>query len=228
MRGCRVKLLALADDLTGALEIGGIFGGRGAVSLVTTERTLDPPGLDGCTSILTVDTDSRHLPPDVAARRVAELARCAASRDIPFIYKKTDSTLRGNIGAELRGLMDAFPGQTVALEVVGDDQQLADLILFQPKPGVHQDGLVQVELLFEDAVALFLLLVLRLTRATGAAPGRPGTARRDVEDEEDEQRDQSEGRYDQNEPLDCVLEHRARRLDVSPRAQGRAAVENEK
>ncbi len=113
MRERCVKLLALADDLTGALEIGGIFGGRGVVSLVTTERTLDPPGLDGCASILTVDTDSRHLPPDVAAGRVAELARCAASRGIPLIYKKTDSTLRGNIGAELRALMDAFPGRTL-------------------------------------------------------------------------------------------------------------------
>ncbi len=108
-KGCNVRLLALADDLTGALEIGGIFGGRGALSLVTTERTLNPHGLTGATSVLTIDTDSRHLPPEQAADRIAELARRAAAGEIPLIYKKTDSTLRGNIGAELRALMNAFP-----------------------------------------------------------------------------------------------------------------------
>ncbi len=109
--GCNVRLLALADDLTGALEVGGIFGGRGAVSLVTTELTLSPPGLTAATSVLTIDTDSRHLPPEQAADRIGELARRAAAGDISLIYKKTDSTLRGNIGAELRALMDAFQDQ---------------------------------------------------------------------------------------------------------------------
>jgi len=113
MRPCCVRLLALADDLTGALEIGGIFGGRGVVSLVSMTRMPELPGPDASTSILTFDTDSRHAPPDAAARRVAELARCAALQGIPLIYKKTDSTLRGNIGVELRALVDAFPGQTL-------------------------------------------------------------------------------------------------------------------
>jgi len=97
-----VKLLALADDLTGALEVGGIFGGRGFVSLVSMTRMLELPGPDASSSILTIDTDSRHAPPDVAARRVTELARRAALRGILLIY-----------GVELRALVDAFPGQTL-------------------------------------------------------------------------------------------------------------------
>lgn len=84
------KVLVLADDLTGALEAGVLLEGA-AVALHAA-----PEG-----DAFVIDTESRHLPPQEARRLVS-----AWIEQIPaeLIYKKTDSTLRGNIGAELAAL----------------------------------------------------------------------------------------------------------------------------
>ncbi len=125
------QMLAIADDMTGALEVGAKFAGEGMAVLVTPELSLqplsvnpamrssgnsvqrsDPAACDaGCgVQILVIDAESRHLAPADAARRVYQLARAAHDRGIRYLYKKTDSTLRGNIGAELAAAMDAYPG----------------------------------------------------------------------------------------------------------------------
>jgi uncharacterized protein YgbK (DUF1537 family) len=101
-----VQLLSFADDLTGALEVGAKFAMRGVESAVTIERRLWPES-----QVLVIDTETRHLASSDAARVVYELASEAFSRGITHIFKKTDSTLRGNIGAELDAVMQAFPGQ---------------------------------------------------------------------------------------------------------------------
>jgi uncharacterized protein YgbK (DUF1537 family) len=101
-----VQLLSLADDLTGALEVGAKFAMRGVESAVTIERRLRPES-----QVLVIDTETRHLAPSEAAKVVYGLASEASSRGITRIFKKTDSTLRGNIGAELDAVMQAFPGQ---------------------------------------------------------------------------------------------------------------------
>jgi len=51
-----------------------------------------------------VDTDSRLLASADAAVRVVSAAR--ALRDVPVLYKKVDSTLRGPIAAEIRAALD--------------------------------------------------------------------------------------------------------------------------
>jgi uncharacterized protein YgbK (DUF1537 family) len=89
------SILALADDLTGALEAGAKF----APARVTTRLDASSDGL------LVVDTETRHLPAAEAAARV----RTAATHAPTLIYKKTDSTLRGNIGAELAALHELYP-----------------------------------------------------------------------------------------------------------------------
>ena len=58
--------------------------------------------------MLVIDTESRHVEPAEAERLVEAACR---NRDASLIYKKTDSTLRGNIGAELRALSRCFPGR---------------------------------------------------------------------------------------------------------------------
>ncbi len=89
-------ILVLADDLTGALEAGAAFAQRGmesAVMLVKAEWNGKP--------VLVIDTETRHLSEAEAAGRVQQLAVSANAR---LVYKKTDSTLRGNIRAELHAL----------------------------------------------------------------------------------------------------------------------------
>ncbi|MBI3470780.1 MAG: hypothetical protein HY013_05435 [Candidatus Solibacter usitatus] len=95
-----MELLALADDLTGALEVGALWAAR-----VTTELRLDPD-----VPALVIDTETRHLPAVEAALRVNELAREARQAGVARLFKKTDSTLRGNIGAELEAILSAWPG----------------------------------------------------------------------------------------------------------------------
>ncbi|MFW5752480.1 MAG: four-carbon acid sugar kinase family protein [Planctomycetota bacterium] len=95
-----IRALVIADDCTGALE---------AAARCRCNRVLltaDPAPLAD-TSLAVVDTDSRALAPREAAARIrAALARFDHSH-LQLIYKKTDSTLRGNIGAELGALCDA-------------------------------------------------------------------------------------------------------------------------
>jgi len=89
-----VLIFGLADDLTGALETGAKF--RDAV--VTTN------GFHPDEAVVVIDTETRHLTPERAAAVVRQTARQAK-----LIYKKADSTLRGNIAAELKALINAFP-----------------------------------------------------------------------------------------------------------------------
>jgi uncharacterized protein YgbK (DUF1537 family) len=57
-----------------------------------------------------IDTETRHLAPQQAADRI----RVALNgRTADLIYKKTDSTLRGNIGAELQTIGECFPDRPI-------------------------------------------------------------------------------------------------------------------
>jgi uncharacterized protein YgbK (DUF1537 family) len=56
--------------------------------------------------VVSVNADSRHLPADRAAHRVREIAaRLGSGYDV--VFKKVDSTLRGNVVAETLALMQA-------------------------------------------------------------------------------------------------------------------------
>src|SRR5215217_5749816 len=86
----------IADDLTGAADTGVQFvhaGYRTAVFFRATEVLADD--LDA----VAFDTDSRAMPAGFAAKRVLDAARVA--RGARIVYKKLDSTLRGNVAAEL-------------------------------------------------------------------------------------------------------------------------------
>ncbi len=103
-------ILVLADDLTGALEVGGKFAAASVRSLVTTWPSPLFFNLQDVTGALVVDTETRHADATEAARRVSALAQAARTEGFALVYKKTDSTLRGNIGAELAALMEVYTG----------------------------------------------------------------------------------------------------------------------
>lgn len=106
MRGS--SILVIADDLTGALEVGAKFAARGLSAIAVT----NPEAVVNATStVLVIDAETRHRPPDEAAARVREFVVNAMSHGPQLIYKKTDSTLRGNIAAELRAIQNVLPGR---------------------------------------------------------------------------------------------------------------------
>ncbi|WP_031500367.1 four-carbon acid sugar kinase family protein [Bryobacter aggregatus] len=91
------SILAIADDLTGALETGAKFAARGISAEVSTD-----PRAKRSRDLLVIDTESRHLSPTDAAARVRAALKGRTSPRL--FFKKTDSTLRGNIAAELEAL----------------------------------------------------------------------------------------------------------------------------
>ena len=102
-----VKLLIIADDFTGALDTGVHFAARGAATRVVTDPAFDFGGADPAVQVLVLDGETRHLPPAEAAAVVRQAVSRALAAGIPYIYKKTDSALRGNVGAELAAVLEA-------------------------------------------------------------------------------------------------------------------------
>jgi len=101
-----VKLLIIADDLTGAVDSGVQFAGQGIQTLVTTDADIDISKAEKYVEVLVVSTGTRHLRAERAYEIVFSLTKKAISCGVGNIYKKTDSVLRGNIGSELLAVMD--------------------------------------------------------------------------------------------------------------------------
>jgi D-threonate/D-erythronate kinase len=103
------KFLVLADDLTGALECGSKLAQCGLTAPVHTTPLIQvPPSAQGSTSHV-INCSTRHRTAGVAREMVRSQARVFAGQEDFLIYKKTDSTLRGNIGAEMEALFDIYP-----------------------------------------------------------------------------------------------------------------------
>lgn len=94
-----MKVAILADDLTGANDTGVQMAGQG----IRASVLLDYRRLPETTSdVVVIDTDSRSLSGEEAYRRVAEVCDFLMKQQkFDILYKKIDSTMRGNIGAEL-------------------------------------------------------------------------------------------------------------------------------
>ncbi|HWN96041.1 MAG TPA: four-carbon acid sugar kinase family protein [Methylomirabilota bacterium] len=110
------KLLVIADDLSGATDVGVQFARQGVcaiVTLYTNEHDANFSELFASFEVVLVDVASRHVTPEEAARRVAFVVREARAVGVENFYKKTDSTLRGNVGAELEALLKATGQQTL-------------------------------------------------------------------------------------------------------------------
>jgi uncharacterized protein YgbK (DUF1537 family) len=110
----------IADDLTGACDAGVQFAERGIATVVWLDPDGTPPEPTG---LLVLTTDSRDEPPETARAKVGEACRRLAAGGRELVFKKIDSTLRGNIAAEIEScgfetawVAPAFPalGRTVA------------------------------------------------------------------------------------------------------------------
>jgi len=95
-------LVIIADDLTGAGDSAASLVDRASVSVVLEHSSCWPT-----TTVLAVDTDSRHSPPQEAANRVASVA-LRAHKLGATVFKKIDSTLRGNVAVEIRAAAEAL------------------------------------------------------------------------------------------------------------------------
>jgi uncharacterized protein YgbK (DUF1537 family) len=99
-----VECLLIADDLTGACDAAVQFTGRGCRAGVALELGAGALNAD----VLAVSTESRSLGAEEAGQAIGELALRFADTKARILFKKIDSTLRGNTGAEIAATVSAF------------------------------------------------------------------------------------------------------------------------
>jgi D-threonate/D-erythronate kinase len=101
------RCLLIADDLTGAADAGAQFAKRGLRTLLIS--LLDDAKIDFSKythrDVLVINTDSRGLSPEKAFLKVSNLLKRFDQKLFPIIYKKIDSTLRGNVGYEIDAIL---------------------------------------------------------------------------------------------------------------------------
>ncbi|MGJ7046080.1 four-carbon acid sugar kinase family protein [Thermoanaerobacterium thermosulfurigenes] len=97
------NFIVFADDFTGANDTGVQLKKRG----VDTYVTLYPEYVNTNSSFV-IDTETRDLNFDEAYNRVKEASKILEKYDFKYVYKKVDSTLRGNISAEIKAIEDVY------------------------------------------------------------------------------------------------------------------------
>jgi uncharacterized protein YgbK (DUF1537 family) len=101
------RLIIVADDLTGAMDVAGPLAARGLPTWVVASAS-------GCTlatlpaaEVVSINADSRHLSEERAAQRVRSAVRELVHPDTEILIKKIDSTLRGNVLVETLAMLEA-------------------------------------------------------------------------------------------------------------------------
>lgn len=106
----RQRCLLIADDLTGGADAGAKFAKKDLRTLLipslTKKRILFRDYISQDIDVLVINTDSRGKSPEEAHRLIIDLLTEYEEETFPMLYKKIDSTLRGNIGSEIDALLE--------------------------------------------------------------------------------------------------------------------------
>ena len=99
------RLAIIADDLSSATDCGAQVV-RSGLSVVVPLGSFSLPIQARSTQVISVDTDSRSLPADQAYAKVKAASQQLVAAGWTHFYKSVDSTLRGNLGAEIEAVLD--------------------------------------------------------------------------------------------------------------------------
>lgn len=99
------KLCVIADDLTGATDTGVQFSKYGLSTLVIFNHNMIME-MRNDSEVIVVNAETRKLDAENAYRQVREITKLLQSLGVKKIYKKVDSTLRGNPAKELEAILD--------------------------------------------------------------------------------------------------------------------------
>ncbi len=103
------RLLVLADDFTGALDTGVQFSMHGIPTLVSDSPSLPDKNLNG-EEVLVLNMKTRHDGAGAAYEKIRSVSVRARELQVGALYVKTDSGLRGNVGASLEAALTAWGG----------------------------------------------------------------------------------------------------------------------
>lgn len=100
-----MKMIVIADDFTGSNDTGVQLAKKGARTEVMLTQAQKPSRR---ADVLVINTESRAIPAAQAAQAVQQaLVPWCEGAATPLVYKKIDSTFRGNVGAEVTAAMRA-------------------------------------------------------------------------------------------------------------------------
>jgi uncharacterized protein YgbK (DUF1537 family) len=99
------RLAIIADDLSSATDCGAQMV-RSGLSVVVPLGSYSLPAQARAADVISIDTDSRSLPPEQAYAKVSMAAQELVAQGWTNFYKSVDSTLRGNLGAEVEAVLE--------------------------------------------------------------------------------------------------------------------------
>jgi uncharacterized protein YgbK (DUF1537 family) len=103
-------IAVIADDFTGAAEIGGIGLRRGLkVLIVTAVNAVEDVDL------LVIAAETRSMPVELAKKEIEKVTRQLLELKPKYIFKKLDSVLRGNVYEELKSQQIASAKKRVVM-----------------------------------------------------------------------------------------------------------------
>lgn len=107
----------IADDITGANDIGIMYAKEGLDTAVYSYSMLDgSEDIENTVSI--IDTNSRFLSADEAYQKVYDALKYFKGKGVKQYFNKQCSVFRGNIGAEFDAMLDCL-GEENGLVVLG-------------------------------------------------------------------------------------------------------------
>jgi uncharacterized protein YgbK (DUF1537 family) len=104
-----VEVAIIADDLTGAADTGVQFCPYFRDTVLVSHANFSPDALEGLgltVEALALYTNTRAEKAESARERLGRIGRQLLSLQPNYTYKKVDSCLRGNLGAEVEAIMD--------------------------------------------------------------------------------------------------------------------------
>ncbi len=110
----RDMIAVIADDFTGAAEIGGVGLRHGLNVVIETKVEKDEEA-----DLLVIAADTRTLSSECAVKEIKRLTKELLELNPQYIYKKLDSVLRGNIAEELDAQLE-ISGKKRAIVIAGN------------------------------------------------------------------------------------------------------------
>ena len=105
----------IADDLTGANDTALQFHLKGCNIQILLDYSIEPSGKSN-TQAWSVSTETRNKPPGESFEIVKDAAKkLLETFNAEYIYKKIDSTLRGNVAQETLAVMEVMNGDAAVI-----------------------------------------------------------------------------------------------------------------
>lgn len=112
-----INYVVIADDLTGANATGALLKKLSLKPVTLTDFSMKASLNNSKYDAILYSTDSRGMSKEEAYREVFEAAQKLKSENVKAYSKRIDTTLRGNLGAEIDAILEGLGDERIAVIV---------------------------------------------------------------------------------------------------------------